>query len=200
MGSRSLQAWDAAGGSAAGCYVGRANLLPQVIRKGQQMSSAAELLFKAMLVGIGGTIVLDLWALLTARVAGLSASNWAMVGRWFGNMLRGQFVHETMAKAEPVKGELAIGWIAHYAIGIGYGLLLPAFWGPDWIDRPTLLPPMILAWVLLVAPFLVMMPGMGMGVAGSRTPKPNVTRLRSVMSHSVFGLGMYATALALARI
>jgi hypothetical protein len=163
------------------------------------MSSATELLFKAALVGIGGTVVLDVWALLMAHVVGLSASNWAMVGRWFGNMLRGQLVQETMTNAEPVRGELAIGWIAHYAIGIGYGLLLLAFWGQDWVDRPTLLPPMILAWVLLVAPYFMMMPGMGMGIAGSKTPKPNVTRLRSMVGHSVFGLGMYATAMALAR-
>ena len=132
------------------------------------------------------------------RVAGLPATNWAMVGRWFGNMPRGQVVQETMTKAKPVKGELAIGWIAHYAIGIGYGLLLPAFWGQGWIDRPTLLPPMILVWALLVVPFFLMMPGMGMGIAGSRTPQPNVARLRSVLGHSIFGLGMYATAMALA--
>jgi len=163
------------------------------------MGSAAELLIKAALVGIGGTIVLDLWALFTARVMGLPAADWAMVGRWFGNMPRGQFVQETMTKAKPVKGELAIGWIAHYAIGIGYGLLLPAFWGQDWIDRPTLLPPMILVWVLLAAPWFMMMPGMGMGIAGSRTPRPSITRLRSVMNHSIFGLGLYATAMALAR-
>ena len=135
------------------------------------MSGAAELLFKAALVGIGGTIVLDLWALFMARVVGLPATDWAMVGRWFGNMSRGRFVQETMTKAEPVKGELAIGWIAHYTIGVCYGLLLLA-WGRDWIGRPTLLPPMILVWVLLVAPYSMMMPGMGMGIAGSRTPKP----------------------------
>ena len=157
------------------------------------------ILFKAALVGIGGTIVLDVWALFTARVMGLSAANWAMVGRWFGNMPHGRFMQETMTKAEPINGEHAIGWIAHYAIGIGYGLLLAAFWGQDWIDRPTLLPPMILVWVLLVVPYFIMMPGMGMGIAGSRTPKPNLTRLKSVMGHSVFGLGMYATAMALAR-
>jgi len=145
------------------------------------MISAAEPLFKAVLIGIGGTIFLDLWVLFMARVIGLPATDWAMVGRWFGNMSRGRFVQETMTKAEPVKGELAIGWTAHYAIGIGYGLLLPAFWGYDWIDRPTLLPPMILVWVLLVAPYFMMMPGMGMGIAGSRTPKPSVTRLGSVM-------------------
>src|SRR5690349_19544031 len=118
---------------------------------GKRMGSAADLVVKAALVGIGGTIVLDLWALFMARVMGLPATNWAMVGRWFGNMPRGQFVQATMTKARPVEGELAIGWIAHYAIGIGYGLLLPAFWGQGWLDRPTLLPPMILAWVLLAA-------------------------------------------------
>src|SRR5215470_17451930 len=48
--------------------------------KGNRMSSAAELVIKAALVGIGGTIVLDLWALFTARIMGLPATNWAMVG------------------------------------------------------------------------------------------------------------------------
>ena len=67
------------------------------------------------------------------------------------------------------------------------------------MDRPTLLPAMILAWVLLAAPWFMMMPGMGMGIAGSRTPEPNIARLRSVVNHSIFGLGMYATAIALAR-
>jgi hypothetical protein len=57
---------------------------------------------------------------------------------------------------------------------------------------------MLLAWVLLVAPYFIMMPGMGMGIAGSRTPQPKVTRLKSVMGHSVFGLGMYATGRLLA--
>jgi hypothetical protein len=163
------------------------------------MSSAAELVVKAALVGIGGTILLDLWALFTARVMGLPTTNWAMVGRWFGNMPRGSFVQQTMTTAKPVKGELAIGWVAHYAIGLGYGFLLPAVWGRAWIDRPTLLPAMILAWALLIAPWFMMMPGMGMGIAGSRTPSPNITRLRSAVNHSIFGLGMYATAMALAR-
>lgn len=162
------------------------------------MSSTADILFKAALVGAGGTVVLDLYASTMARVFGVAATNWAMVGRWLGHMPRGQFVQTAMSKADPVKGELAIGWIAHYAIGIGYGLLLVALWGTVWLETPTLLAPMILAWVLLAAPYFVMMPGMGMGIAGSRTPKPNVARLKSVVGHSVFGLGMYATGWLLA--
>lgn len=161
--------------------------------------NAVAIFFKTALIGVGGTIILDLWALFMARVMGVPVTNWAMVGRWFGNMPRGQFVQAAMSKAESVKGELAIGWIAHYVIGIGYGFLLLTFWGRVWLERPTLLPPMILVWVLLVAPYFMMMPGMGMGIAGSRTPKPNITRLKSVLGHSVFGVGMYATAVVLAR-
>ena len=54
---------------------------------------------------------------MMSRVLGVPATNWAMVGRWFGNMAHGQFVQVAMSEAAPVKGELAIGWIAHYAIG-----------------------------------------------------------------------------------
>jgi Protein of unknown function (DUF2938) len=98
------------------------------------MSSTAELFLKATLVGVGGTIVLDLYALMMSRVLGVPATNWAMVGRWFGNMAHGQFVQVAMSEAVPVKGELAIGWIAHYAIGIGYGLLLLGLWGKVWLE------------------------------------------------------------------
>lgn len=98
------------------------------------MSSTAELFLKATLVGVGGTIVLDLYALMMSRVLGVPATNWAMVGRWFGNMAHGQFVQVAMSEAVPVKGELAIGWIAHYAIGIGYVLLLLGLWGKVWLE------------------------------------------------------------------
>ena len=113
------------------------------------MSSTADVFLKAILVGVGGTIVLDLYAFMMSRVLGAPVTNWAMVGRWFGNTAHGQFVQVAMSETTPVKGELAIGWIAHYAIGIGYGLLLLGLWGRDWLERPALLPPMILAWVLL---------------------------------------------------
>lgn len=162
------------------------------------IDGTTELLLKAMLVGIGGTVVLDLYAWSMARFLGVPATNWAMVGRWFGNMARGHFVHPAMIRAEPVTGELAIGWTAHYVIGAGYGVLLLALKGQHWLVAPTLLPPLILAWVLLIAPYFIMMPGMGMGIAGALTPKPAITRLRSTMGHTVFGAGMFATAVLLA--
>lgn len=159
------------------------------------MATEIEIVLKAAVIGVGGTAILDLWAFLLQRLFNVPATNWAMVGRWIGNMLKGQFIQESMAKAAPVRGESAIGWTAHYLIGSGYGLLLVGLWGAEWLKQPTILPPLILAIGLLVAPYFIMMPGMGMGVAASKTPKPSMARLKSVVGHSVFGLGMYATAL-----
>ncbi|QRM35194.1 DUF2938 domain-containing protein [Microvirga sp. VF16] len=150
------------------------------------------------IIGIGGTVILDLWAAFMQRVFDVPATNWGMVGRWVSHMPRGHFVHENIGRAAPVSGEHAIGWIVHYVIGIGYGLLLVGLWGVEWLRQPTLLPPMILALALLGAPYFIMMPGTGSGIAGARTPKPNVTRLKSLLGHSVFGLGMYVTALVIA--
>jgi len=154
----------------------------------------AEIIVRAILVGIGGTIMLDLYALLLQRFFNVPATNWAMVGRWVGHMPKGRFVQSNLGRADPVPGEHALGWVVHYVIGSAYGLLLVAIWGAGWLREPGIGAPLILALALLVLPYFVMMPGMGMGVAASRTPKPNVTRLKSVAGHSVFGIGMYLTA------
>ena len=44
----------------------------------------------------------------------------------------------------------------------------------------------------VAAPFLLMQPGMGAGIAASRTPRPAVARVRSLITHAVFGIGLYA--------
>ena len=154
----------------------------------------ADIILRAVLVGIGGTIVLDLYALQMQRMFSVPAGDWKMVGRWLGHMPKCEFVQTNIGQSEPVPGEHALGWTFHYVIGIAYGLLLVAIWGAGWLRQPGIAEPLILALALLVLPYFVMMPGMGMGMAGSRTPKPNVTRLKSVIGHSMFGIGMYLTA------
>ncbi len=161
------------------------------------MSDDMTLALQAAAIGIGGTLALDAWAALLERLSGTPATNWAMVGRWLAHLREGCFVHEAIGKAAPVRGEAAFGWSFHYAIGIVYGLLLVAWQGAAWLQAPTAAAPVLLSLALLVAPYFVMMPGLGLGPAGSTTPRPNLTRLKSVMGHTAFGLGMYATALLL---
>lgn len=151
-------------------------------------------LLHAASVGIGGTIVLDLYAFLMRRLFGVPGTNWKMVGRWLGHLSKGQFIQNAIGKADPVPDEHALGWAFHYTIGIGYGFLLVALWGAGWLQAPTLIEPLILALVLLVLPYFMMMPGLGMGLAGSKTPRPNATRFKSMVGHSIFGVGMFLTA------
>ena len=37
-----------------------------------------------LLIGIGATLVMDLWALLRKQLFGIAPTNWGMVGRWIG--------------------------------------------------------------------------------------------------------------------
>jgi len=150
-----------------------------------------------ILVGLGATAVMDAWLLMAARL-GMPTTNWALVGRWVGHMPQGRFAHASMARTPAIRGELAIGWLAHYAIGIGYAVAFIALVGTGWTRQPTLLPAALFGLVTVAAPLLVMQPAMGSGFAASRTATPLKTCLRSLANHGVFGLGLYLTAAAIA--
>ena len=159
------------------------------------MSEGLEIVVRAAVIGIGATIMLDFWNALLKRFFGVPSLNVGMLGRWVGHFPRGRVVHDNIAEASPVRGERILGWSAHNAIGITFAALLLAIWGLDWARHPTPLPALVVGLVTLVAPFFVMQPGMGMGIAASRTPRPNAARLKSIVSHTVYGIGLYGSAL-----
>jgi len=99
-----------------------------------------------------------------------------------------------------VRGEPLIGWTAHYLIGVSFAAILPGIWGTEWIHRPTIGPALVVGIGTVAAPFLVMQPGMGAGIAASRTPRPASARLQSLLMHAVFGLGLYATGQAISHL
>ena len=158
------------------------------------MSEIVEWIVRSALIGVGATVGVDLWAILQTHLFGAPAPDWAQIGRWFGGFPQGRFVQVDIAKAPAVQGELAIGWAAHYAIGIGYAALLLTICGLAWARHPTLLPAFIFGAVTLVAPFFLMQPGLGMGIAASKTSNPGVARLRSILAHAIFGFGLYLSA------
>ncbi|MDD2054431.1 DUF2938 domain-containing protein [Pseudomonas putida] len=158
------------------------------------MTALFQLTLYGILLGFGATALSDLWALFQQRVLGMQVPNWALVGRWFAYLPRGQWLHPSIAKTPPVPGEGLIGWTAHYLIGMGYGVLLLAFTGLAWLDQPTLLPALAVGIATLLAPFLILQPGMGAGLAARKTPSPTKARLRSLLNHCVFGLCLYLAA------
>ncbi|KRF01976.1 hypothetical protein ASG87_10775 [Frateuria sp. Soil773] len=163
------------------------------------MSDGLEFAARATAIGIGATLLIDAWALLLKRLFGIQSLNFGMVGRWLGHLAGGRFRHAAIAQAAPVRGELAVGWIAHYAIGVAFAAGLIAVEGLAWARQPTFPPALAFGVATVLFPFLVMQPGMGAGFAASRTPDPARARLRSVLTHAVFGIGLYGSAALAAR-
>ncbi|MCC7138120.1 MAG: DUF2938 domain-containing protein [Planctomycetes bacterium] len=164
------------------------------------MTEAVELAARATILGIGGAAAMDLWGLVARRAFGIQGLDYALLGRWIGHCARGRFAHARIAAAAPVRGERPLGWAAHYAIGVTFAFVLLAIWGPGWARSPTIGPPIVVGIGTIVAPWFVMQPAMGAGLAGSRTPDPRATRLRNLATHTAYALGLYASAVALAAV
>lgn len=152
-----------------------------------------------VLVGIGATAVMDLWLMLL-RLAGVRPPDFALVGRWVGHLPRGRFAHAAIAEARPLQGELVLGWLTHYAVGIAFAGLLVAVEGMAWLREPSFLPALLVGASTVAAPLFVMQPAMGGGFAASRTTTPVKNCLRSLANHAVFGAGLYLSGAAAALV
>jgi hypothetical protein len=152
-----------------------------------------EAVVRTVLIGVGATLTMDAWAAVLRRF-GIPSLSFALLGRWIGHLPEGQLVHESIAKAPPVRGERLLGWSAHYAIGTSFAALLIAVFGLGWARTPTLLPALFIGLVTVAAPLLVLQPAMGAGIASSRTPRPLFNSLKSVVTHTVYGVGLYVAA------
>lgn len=149
---------------------------------------------QTILVGMGATFTMDIWLLLL-KFFKIKSLDYRLLGRWVSNISKGKFFHNNIIKTPPVQNELAIGWIAHYLIGISFAFLLIILYGREWLDKPTLYPAIVTGIVTIVAPFFIMQPAFGFGIASSKLPKPNVARLKSFFTHTIYGIGLYLSAL-----
>jgi hypothetical protein len=157
------------------------------------MSKEFELVIRTLLVGAGATAAMDVWSLLLQRV-GIRSLDYAMLGRWIGHLPSGTFKHENIATAPAVRHERAMGWCAHYGIGITFAALLVWIGGLEWARAPTLLPALATGLLTVVVPFFVLQPALGAGIAASRTPNPNLARTLTILIHMVYGFGLYGSA------
>lgn len=153
-----------------------------------------------ILSGVGATLIVDVWALLRRRLFGTKTPDYALIGRWLASMRRGRFRHEALVREPPVRGERAIGWAFHYLIGIAFAGLPFALLGLEWFREPSLAWGLGVGALTVAAPFFVMQPALGAGIAASRTPNPSAARLQSLVTHLVFGAGLFVSAALLSRL
>jgi hypothetical protein len=158
------------------------------------MNTLAHSSISAVLIGLGATLTFDLWALFLKHAFKVTPSNICLVGRWISYMPRGVFRHESIAATPQGRAECTVGWTAHYLIGTSFAIVFVAVAGDRWLQHPTLMPALVFGIVTVVAPFLIMQPSFGLGIAASKTSDPAQARLRSLMNHAAFGTGLYASA------
>jgi hypothetical protein len=147
-----------------------------------------------VLIGIGATAITDIWGFARKPLLGVPSPDYGLVGRWFGHMRHGQFHHASIATSPPVHGERVGGWIAHYLIGIAYAAMLALIGGEAWLQNPTPWLALAVGIGTIAAPFLVMQPAMGAGIAAGRMKHPGNARLHSLIMHAAFGIGLYVSA------
>lgn len=154
-----------------------------------------ETMVKTVVVGIGATFCMDIWSFTLKTFFNITSLNYALVGRWIGHFPKGKFIHQSILKAPAVPYEALIGWFAHYFIGISFAFVLVGLYKIDWLHNPTLFPAILIGLITIVAPFFIMQPSFGLGFAASNTPDPNIVRLKSLMAHTIYGLGLYVSAI-----
>ena len=158
------------------------------------MNDLALTLISTIFIGLGATLTMDLLALFLKYAFKIASPNYCLVGRWLRYMSEGIFTHSKIASSPPKSAECTIGWIAHYTIGIVFAIIFVAFVGENWLQHPVLLPATIFGVGTVLMPFFIMQPAFGLGVAASKTPNPTQARLRSLMNHTAFGVGLYLSA------
>lgn len=152
----------------------------------------------ALAIGVGATMIMDLWNLTLKRALGIPSLDYCLLGRWVRHMPR-RFRHASIAAAAPKRLECAAGWLTHYGIGLGLALAFVLLIARDWLAAPTLLPALAFGLVTVVFPFFVLQPALGFGVASSRAKDPSRARMKSLATHLVFGIGLYACGLGVSR-
>lgn len=149
----------------------------------------------AIAIGLGASLIMDLWNLFLKCAFGIPSLNYCLLGRWLCHMPEGTLRHASIAAAAQKPFECTLGWLAHYTIGVVFALVFVALAPGDWLTRPTFLPALLYGIGTVVFPFFIMQPSLGFGIASSKSPKPAQARLKSIATHTIFGVGLYVCAL-----
>ncbi len=93
--------------------------------------------------------------------------------------------------------ERLYGYVTHYAIGVSLALLYVLGWALLVGGRPSPMWAVAYGVATTVAAYFFVLPSMGLGVFGRRSPEGVRTPLSSLVNHLFYGVGL-AVGIALA--
>ena len=143
-----------------------------------------------LIVGVSACAIFDLWQRLFQKLTAIPPSNWAIVGRWsLGLMTGGQLIARDLESQAERKNELAVGWLVHYGVAIGYAAVYA------WLIHATILQTglvdgLIFGVISVVVPWFFFLPCLGKGILARLTPNPPLVCALTLMMHSLFGVSI----------
>ncbi|MHA6882666.1 DUF2938 family protein [Ralstonia pseudosolanacearum] len=150
-----------------------------------------------LVIGIGSTIALDAWGIITTRIGWMQRTHWPSVGRWLLGIPAGRLVFDREDTSPNTAVESIAGWTFHYAVGIAYAMLFPLIWGTGFIATPTIVPFLLIGVVVsTLAGLVILMPAMGAGLFARKTPTPVAMIIYVLVAHVIFAAAQYFLALA----
>lgn len=168
--------------------------------KGKQLYFFRHMLY-IISVGVFATFCMELWSVFLNFVFHVPFPNYANIGRWIGNIIfHGEVTFTDISKVAPVTHELLYGWITHYFLGIFFSFLYIFVIFNVLKTRPSFIAAVLFSLVLVIFPFYVEQPVLGMGIAASETEDPNFSRMITLSYHAIFGVGLYFVSLVLHNI
>ncbi len=156
--------------------------------------AAQSFILQACAAGLVATLVLDIWQRLLFAVSGIPPTNWALIGRWFAHLPRGRFIHRPIADSAAVPGELTLGWVMHYLVGLIYGFVYVGLMVYGLDRPPSLVNGAVFGAASVVIPWFILQPGLGIGIMGRLAPNPWVPRLNALSSHVIYGVALFVGA------
>jgi uncharacterized membrane protein YeaQ/YmgE (transglycosylase-associated protein family) len=149
-----------------------------------------DLVVTGVVAGMLGTLAMDSLNLLGARTGMLSKIDVGMIGRMAAGWARGRFRYGHPSEMQQVANEKLFGYVTHYTIGVG--LAVPYVFGWAFLVGGPVSPLWALAYGLAttVASYFFVLPSMGFGVCGRRSPEGMRAPLSSLANHLFYGVGL----------
>ena len=138
------------------------------------------------------TISMDLTALTAVQCGLFELGRYRpgpdLLGRWIGSMAEGRFMHSCILDSSPVPGEVGLGIVCHYLIGVTLASIFVCLRLAFLRKGIGLASAVAYGLATCIFPWFLMFPAMGFGVMGLNVSHESMLPAFSAFNHLTFGV------------
>ncbi|MBN9492841.1 DUF2938 family protein [bacterium] len=147
-----------------------------------------------------GSAFIDAWSLVLRHEFHVATLDYAMLGRWIGHFPRAaSSKHASPPLHRSEANGPSVGWRTTRS---AWRSRPPSSrcGGFDWAGLPNIVPPLVVGFGSVLAPWLVMHPAFGAGICGRNDPPPLGRPAPEPGHPHRYGLGLYVPAVAISLV